>query len=181
MNVCVICYGRTGGTSFGNWLSKELNMEYIHEPFNTNHNHLYIYKNIDYNKNKFVIKLQPEQLELIPNSKKKIGLIRENVIDCAISFLHAMENDKWHRGYSITEHWIESRIEKLNLLKEGIEKQNNIIKNMDLDILVTYEGVYENQTDIDRLQKFFMVNEFNYTSQYLNPKIRYRNKKNVII
>ena len=34
MNICIIAYGRVGGTCFGEWLSREIDRKYIHEPFN---------------------------------------------------------------------------------------------------------------------------------------------------
>ena len=179
MNVCVVCRSRVGGTSFGNWLSKELKLDYIHEPFNKNHKELY--KHIDYSENKFVIKLEPYQLDLIKTDKKIIGLIRENTFDCAISLVHSLQSDKWHREYTITQRWIDDNIEEIKEMEIKIKNENNSIKEMYTDILVTYEGIYVTHTDIPKLQQFFNVKNFSYISQYLNPKMRYRNRTKIII
>ena len=119
MNVCVVCHSRVGGTSFGNWLSKELGLDYIHEPFNVNHTK--VYKDIDYSENKFVIKLEPERLELIKTDKIIVGLIRENTLDCAISLVHALHSDKWHREYTITQCWIDDNIEEIKEMEIKIK------------------------------------------------------------
>ena len=179
MNICVVCYSRVGGTSFGKWLSLELNYTYIHEPFNQNHKELY--KNIDYSQNKFVIKLEPEQLNLIKTDKKTIGLIRENTMDCAISLLHSLESNKWHREYNINQHWIDYNKKRLEEIELQIKNQNTNIKKMNTDILVTYEGIYDNRIDIPILERFFNIKNFSYISEYLNPKMRYRNRNKIII
>jgi hypothetical protein len=179
MNVCVVCHSRVGGTSFGNWLSKELGLDYIHEPFNKNHEKSY--EHIDYSENKFVIKLEPERLELIKTDKIIVGLIRENTLDCAISLVHALHSDKWHREYTITQCWIDDNIEEIKEMEIKIKNENNSIKEMYTDILVTYEGIYDTHTDIPKLQQFFNVKSFSYISQYLNPKMRYRNRLKIII
>lgn len=179
MNVCIVCYSRVGGTSFGKWLSLELDKQYIHEPFNKNHKELY--EHIDYSENKYVLKLEPHQLDLIKTDKKIIGLIRENTFDCAISLLHSLQSDKWHREYTISQSWIDSNIEQIKEIEINIKKENNNIKEMYTDILVTYESIYGNRSDISKLEKFFNVKNFLYVSQYLNPKMRYRNRPKIII
>lgn len=179
MNVCIVCYSRVGGTSFGKWLSLELNYTYIQEPFNQNHNELY--KNTDYSENKFVIKLEPEQVELIKTDKKTIGLIRENTMDCAISLLHCLESGKWHREYSVNQNWIDYNKKRLEEIELQIKNQNTNIKKMNTDILVTYEGIYNTRSDILKLKEFFNIKNFSYISTYLNPKIRYRNGNKIII
>ena len=179
MNICVVCHSRVGSTSFGNWLSKELKLDYIHEPFNPNHKE--IYNNINFEENRFVINLEPSHLELIKTDKKIIGLIRENTLDCAISLIHAIHSDKWHREYTITQCWIDDNIEEIKKMEIKIKKQNNNIKEMYTDILVTYEGIYDTHTDIPKLQEFFNLKSFSYISEYLNPKMRYRNGTKIII
>lgn len=179
MNICLICYSRVGGTSFGNWLSLELDKKYIHEPFNENHNE--IYKDIDFNENRFVIKIEPHQVERIPNKKIIIGLIRENTFDCAISLFKATKTNRWHKEYQVNQNWIDSNINEIKKLESIIESQNNKIKNMKKDILITYEGIYITQNDINKIQDFFKIDSLKYVSNYLNPKLRYRNGKKVII
>lgn len=171
MNIYIVSYGRTGGTTFGNWLSKELNKRYIHEPYNPNH--LNLYKNLDLSNNNFIIKLEPEQLENVKGDKIIIGLIRENIEECAISHLNAIQTKKYHNPYEISADWIVSNKKEIDELIERITHQNNVIKKMNYDILLTYEGIYETKNDIEAICKFLNIK----TTKYLNmmdTKHRYR-------
>jgi len=109
MNICIIAYSRVGGTCFGEWLSKEINRKYIQEPF---HGHS-VNKKIDFKEGNFVIKLEPEQIDMMPNDNIKISIIRENTYECAISNLHSIKTNKWHSFYTIDEKWINEHKEEL--------------------------------------------------------------------
>lgn len=100
MNICIIAYSRVGGTCFGEWLSKEINRKYIQEPFNSHS----VNKKIDFKEGNFVIKLEPEQIDMIPNDNIKISIIRENTYECAISNLHSIKTNKWHSFYTKDDH-----------------------------------------------------------------------------
>ena len=178
MNICVLSYGRTGGTTFCNWLSKELNKKYIHEPFNPNH--LKAFKNINLSKyDDFIIKLEPEQLEYIKGEKITIGIIRENIEDCAISHLQAVETNRWHSPYVVTNDWIELNKNKLDTISERILTQNNNIKNMKYDIVLTYEGLFINKLDISKICEFLNIKNPKYIN-YINESNKYRKNLNYI-
>jgi hypothetical protein len=175
MNICVLSYGRTGGTAFCNWLSKELKKTYIHEPFNPNH--LERYQNINLSDNDFIIKLEPEQIEGIKGKKIIIGLIRENIEDCAISHLYASETNIWHLPYVVTNDWITSNRSKLDIVSERLLKQNDNIRNMKCDILLTYEGLFLNKLDVPKICKFLNIKNPSYIN-YINESGKYRKALN---
>lgn len=182
MNIFILSYGRNGGTSLGRWLSLELDRVYIHEPFNGNSFH--IYKNIDYKKENYVIKLEPEQLHNIDGNKLVIGLIRENIKDCAISHLRASQSNIWNSYYTITNEWIDSNANNINKLCSRIENQNMHIKNMNCDILLTYENLYETKSDFYKICKFFNIKTPKY-QHLMDSKMKYRkfnktSNKNII-
>jgi hypothetical protein len=178
MNICILSYGRTGGTTFCRWLSKELDKKYIHEPFNKNHMREYedndLYNN-DYSidENNYVIKLQPEELYNIKGKKITIGLIRENTKDCAISHLNSIETNNWHRPYFITNDWINSNKNKINKLSEKILEENDRILNMKYDIVLTYEGLFINKLDIPKICEFLNIINPKYIN-YMNVMQKYR-------
>jgi hypothetical protein len=155
MNICILSYGRTGGTTFCNWISKELSKEYIHEPYHPYN--LEKYGNVDFSNSNFIIKMEPEHLENIKGEKITIGLIREDISNCAISHLHATETNNWHNPYSITENWIVFNKSKLEVISERISSENNKIRKMNYDITLTYEGLFENKTDIPKICNFLNI------------------------
>ena len=177
INICVLSYGRTGGTTFCNWLSKELNKKYIHEPFNQNHSKNY--ENINLSNNNFIIKLEPERLESIKGDKITIGLIRENIEDCAISHLHASETNSWHSPYVLTDNWIIFNKDKIDIISERILEQNNKIQNMDYDIILTYEGLFEKKIDIPKICKFLNIENPKYID-IMDESKKYRKNLNYI-
>ena len=71
----------------------------------------------------FVIKLEPEQIDMIPNDNIKISIIRENTYECAISNLHSIKTNKWHSFYTIDEKWINEHKEELYKLEKRIKIQ----------------------------------------------------------
>lgn len=178
MNICILSYSRVGGTSLGNWLSKEFDIKYIHEPFNENHKH--IYKNINLLKNKYVIKLAPEDLNKISGDKITIGLIRENVYDCAISNLKALQSNRWHSPYIVDDFWLEKNKIELEEISKNVFNQNIKIKNLQLDIVVSYEGLYETGEDIKKIQNLLNIKALKYP-ELMNKSLKYRNGKERII
>jgi hypothetical protein len=172
MNICIIAYSRVGGTCFGEWLSREINRKYIHEPFN-NHS---VNKKIDFKEGNFVIKLEPEQIHMIPDNTIKISIIRENIYECAISNLHSIKTNKWHSIYTIDENWIDEHREELYKLEKNIKNQNDKIKNMNVDISITYEGIYNTKIDLEKIKNYFNISNTKY-EYMLNVNNRYRNEK----
>lgn len=178
MNICILSYSRYGGTTFANWLSKEFNIKYIHEPFNKNHNS--IYKNVDFLTDEYVIKLEPEDLNKIPGDKIVIGLIRENVYDCAISNLKALQTNRWHSPYVVDESWLQKNKIQLEELSKNIIIQNFKIKQLKLNSIVSYEGLYETGEDIKKIQNLLNI-KIPKHSELMDKSLKYRNGKEKII
>jgi hypothetical protein len=171
MNICILSYGRTGGTTLGNWLSKELNKKYIHEPYNPNH--FKLYENMNFYDKNFIIKLEPEHIQNVDGNKITIGLIRENEKNCAISHLNMNETKNYNKPYYVSDEWISLNQNKINQLIEKIQYQNNHIKKMNYDILLTYEGLYENKNDIIKICKFLNIQNTKYLGM-MDSKNKYR-------
>jgi hypothetical protein len=178
MNICILSYGRTGGTRFCEWINKELNRIYIHEPFNKTHNS--IYKNINFLTDEYVIKLEPEDLDKIPGDKITIGLIRENVYDCAISHFKAIQTNRWHCPYKVDDDWLKKNKLKLEQLSKKITIQNFKMKQLKLNSIVSYEGLYETGEDIKKIQNLLNIKIPKHT-YLMNKSFRYRNGKERII
>jgi hypothetical protein len=178
MNICILSYSRYGGTTFGNWLSKEFNVRYIHEPFNKNHNS--IYKNVNLLTNKYVVKLEPEDLNKIPGDKITIGLIRENTYECAISNLKALQTNRWHSPYNVDDNWLKKNEIQLKELSKNIAIQNFKMKELKLNILVSYEGLYETREDIKKIQNLLNIKTPKYL-ELMDNSLKYRNGKERII
>jgi hypothetical protein len=178
MNICILSYSRCGGTTFANWLSKEFNVKYIHEPFNKNHN--WIYKNINFLKDEYVVKLEPEDLDKIPGDKITIGLIRENTYDCAISNLKASQMNRWHSPYKVGDSWLKENEIELEKLSKKIAIQNFKIKQLKLNIIISYEGLYETGEDIKKIQNLLNIKVPKYL-ELMDKSLKYRNGKERII
>jgi hypothetical protein len=178
MNICVLSYGRTGGTTFCKWISYELDRKYIHEPFNKNHNS--IYKNINFLTDEYVIKLEPEDLDKIPGDKIIIGMTRENVYDCAISHLKALQTNKWHSPYKVDDDWLKENKVELQELSKRITIQNFKIKQLKLNSIVSYEGLYETGEDIKKIENLLNIKTPKYPKQ-MDNSFKYRNGKKRII
>jgi hypothetical protein len=178
MNICILSYSRCGGTTFANWLAKEINIKYIHEPFNKKHNS--IYKNINFLVDEYVIKLEPDHLDKIPGDKITIGLIRENVYDCAISNLKALQTNRWHSAYKVDNNWLKKNEIELKELSKNITIQNFKIKQLKLNSIVSYEGLYETGEDIKKIQNLLNIKILKYP-ELMDNSLKYRNGKERII
>lgn len=111
MRVVIISGYRVGGTQFSKWLSRELDLNYIHEPFN-----------LRWRKEKenilgenILIKTDPFEWNEIKdlNFDYKIGLVRINTKDCAISVTRSEERNEWHIEYSINDKWLKNNNEHI--------------------------------------------------------------------
>lgn len=179
MNVCIVGYSRVGGTTLGHWLSRELDMIYVHEPFNPR---VPAYKDdTDFSANHFLIKVHTDELDLVEGEKIKIGLIRENTFDCAISILSANQTNRWHLPYIVDEGWINSNREELETLSLNLQNTNLRMREMKWDLFLTYEGIYERGEDLQKIKEFFAIEEFQWKDLYINQNLRYRNQIQKII
>lgn len=180
MRILLIAPPRSGATTFSNWLSKELNLKWINEPFNNNQ-----LNNIElifefHTKHNIIAKITGN--EYIHTQKDKwdliIGLTRSNVDECSISFTKALlENktkDEWHTQYVLTNKWILENSVEIEKNKKEINTQiENIINNLDIDIQLTYEDVYYDKIKINKLYDLLKLKTLNY-SYMLNNDKKYR-------
>ncbi len=183
MNVLIVAGSRVGGTKIGEWLSYELGIEYIHEPFAHWRSEL----GIDYNRRKLIKELNNVIVKVFPGKEfetlteeigikwdKIIGIVRENEEECVQSILMAEDTNVWHSEYSITNEWLESNKERIEENKERVREWNKRIReNPIIGHQITYEGIYNTKTDMESLKEYLGVREWRFDSM-LNPKWRYR-------
>jgi len=189
MRILVNASPRTGATTFINWLSKELDLKVINEPFNPNHTNIKELQNSFYTNKHIIAKITGG--ECFNTSKKEwdfiIGLTRESLDECAESYTKAMLENKskeeWHTPYIIDETWINKHKPEIDLYKAYILEQNNyIFSNKEIDFYITYEEIYFGNTKIKELE-LLLNTKFKYT-KYLDLSKKYRkitNKKSYLI
>lgn len=180
MRILLIAPPRSGATTFSRWLSKELNLKWINEPFNNNQ-----LNNIElifefHTKNNIIAKITGN--EYIHTQKDKwdliIGLTRSNVDESAISFTKALLENKtkeeWHTQYVLTDKWILENSVEIEKNKKLINKQiENIINNLDIDIQLTYKDVYYDKIKITELYDLLKLKTLNYSYMLDNDR-KYR-------
>ena len=54
---------------------------------------------------------------------------------------------------------------------------NNFVKEIDNSLQITYEGIYQNKNDIEKVKKYIGINDLKYVDM-LDNKNRYRNNNN---
>jgi len=184
MRILIIAQPRTGSTVFSKWLSKELGYYWLSEPFNS---HIKIEIDKVFREKNVVCKLvyqenrgewfydkrikNTEELLLL-NWDYVFTLTRQDVYDQSISKVWGDLNHKWHSNYEITEDWInlnKKYIEKCYEELESEKKQINLIKSSQ----ITYEGLFENKSDLFKICEIFNINELKYHNDISNKK-RYR-------
>jgi hypothetical protein len=187
MRIAIISHHRTGSTMFSRWLSFELGYSLILEPYNIddwNKNREYNMQNALKKENVIVKYLynqfnnQTEIDEVLNNFDKIILLIRKNEKESAISAVYAAESKKFHNTYFIDDSWIDNHIDlieneiiNLNILKDKI-------KNIPTGLLVTYENIFEEKTDVDKIKNYIGLNMFKHNYIHLiDTNLRYRNNK----
>lgn len=171
---------RCGSTQLSKWLSTELNYKWYNEP----HNDVVETEQPQLGENNIVVKEIWHHIHQLPNFKKYIssfdkviGLIRENIRECAISIQHFryVSHDKKHSPYYINDEWIINNDSEIQRLYSEIIERNEEIRN-NTPFLVTYEGIYESGNDKQKLIDYLAIkNITNFT--LLNNDFRLRNKK----
>lgn len=175
MRILIIAIGRTGGHQFSTWLSKELNHTLIHEPNlsgqSTEGNEIVV---------KYLV-CDTNDIDNIDfsNWDKIIGLVRTDVRECAISmcWVHTNNVQNWHIPYEITNKWISENEIKIKKLEDDINskiKAVNTIKQIQLR--VTYEGIYNTKEDIQKVKDYIGIKETRY-EHLLNSEYRLRTLK----
>lgn len=172
MRIGIIAMARSGGRNLGEWISYELGIEFIHEPLpngsNTNGKNIVV---------KWLIN-DWERLDTKPEMDKWIGLVRMDSRDCAISHLKAQQSGDWHKPYTLTNEWISEREEDIKALMESNTEWNTKVSTQikELELIVSYEGIYDSGKDIKRLMDYIGIQTAPY-SHMLDKSNRLRNPK----
>jgi hypothetical protein len=183
MRILIISPSRTGGNIFSKWLSFELSYKWVHEPFNINNNLL---DKISYfmELDNVVMKLNPfewrnhyDDKTLYSSFDKIIGLTRNDTLDSAISYTKAIETKNFTKRYNLDEKWIKDNEEEINNNLNYLSNLNNFVKEIDNLLQITYEGIYQNKNDIEKVKKYIGINDLKYVDM-LDNKNRYRNNNN---
>lgn len=174
MRILIIAVARSGGHQLNEWLALELGYKMIHEPIKTN-------QSID--GNNIVVKYITTDIKDktkfdFKNWDKIIGLIRNDTIECAQSFVYAEQTNKWHVGYEITNEWIEDNKESIIEVESLIKNEINIIKELNaIQLQVTYEGIYHTKEDIQRIKDYIGITNAKYEHLLdITNRLRNRNK-----
>jgi hypothetical protein len=188
MRIAIISHYRSGSTMFSRWLSLELGYYLIIEPYNTDKSWN---KNREYNIEQslqlenVVVKYlynqfnTPMEIESVLNSFDKIILlIRQNDKESAISAVYADENKKFHNTYFIDDMWIDNHIGLIENEIINLTMLKDKIKNISNGLLVTYENIFEEKIDIDKIKNYIGLDMFKHNHMHvLDKKYRYKNNK----
>ena len=166
---------RSGGYQLNEWLALELGYKMIHEP---------IHNNQSIEGNNIVVKCVVNEIKNIMdidllNWDKIIGLTRTDIRECAISRTKAGQtNDvrKWHYPYEVSSEWIiqnEAEIKKNERwASSGIDYINKL---NEIQLRVTYEGIYNTKEDIQRIKDYIGITNTKY-EHLLDNTNRLRNR-----
>ncbi len=177
MRILVLSHTRCGSTTLCKWLSKELNIDldetpYDFETFNS------VFQKVNIIRKIVVEEYNPPN-KVIEKFDKVICLSRENNIDSAISFINANNKGIWHDTYEITNEWIH---ENENEILEQIHKYDQMklrIKEYKV-FQTTYEGIYINKHDINKILNYIDINSPSYLDM-LDYNKKYRKDNNIFI
>ena len=178
MRVLILTHPRSGGMSLLQYIKYELEYTEYHEPFFGNVNgltdeqintELFVNDNIIVKDFPFRIKKRGYDLmDVISKFDKVIIHHRGSHRDVAISLTYFQENDgnNIHKTYKVTDEWIkdnEDKIEQMMVDTKQIFYEIQSIKNEDC-IRTTYDGIYNDKSDIPRLLKYLNI----YNPRYLD-------------
>jgi len=186
MRVLVLTHPRSGGLNFILWLSKELKLKTYHEPFHPEHLlHFEISKVLTLDN--IIVKDFINNIEdncpiglndFISTFDKVIVLTRKNTYETAISsvFMYTDErNGEWvHSKYTIDDNWIEKYQWHIKSKQKEICIQIESLQRVPNSLQVTYEEIYENTDDIEKICKYVGL-EYMMYSDMLSSKYKLRN------
>lgn len=162
MRVLILTHPRSGGRSLLTWICNELKFKFYHEPTLDQYEEILVNKNI-------AVKDFPHRIieagydinEFVSTFDKVICHSRGNPRDIAISLVYAIEESnknpeyRHHELYKIDDEWINERESEIQRMTEYSNKLLEDIKNVNVDSLVTtYEGVFYNKTDIEKITNY---------------------------
>lgn len=185
MRVLIIAQPRTGSTIFSKWLSKELSLLWLDEPFNRQTS---IAIDQFFNSDNIVAKVIFEEKKgewfydkrikknddvLSLNWDYIFVLTRLNIKDQAISKIWANQNQCWSETkYKIDEEWINKRDRIIQKQIIKFEEDKKIIDCINAYKL-TYEEIYESKSIINDIKNIFNIDSFEHLDD-LSKENRYR-------
>jgi hypothetical protein len=99
--------------------------------------------------------------DVISKFDKVIIHHRGNYRDVAISLTYFQENDgnKIHLPYKVTDEWIKDNEDKIQQIMKDTEEMYNDIQNINYDncLRTSYDGIYNDKSDIPRLLSFLNI------------------------
>ena len=186
--------GRSGGYSLLNWIGSEKKYQTIHEPTKDDTKMLSIHKTklLRKNKSDIVVKYHISEIENELDTfdwdswDKVIGLIRNDTMECAISQYWASSANVWHDPYTLTDEWVIENEENFKKEESWIQRNKELICSIpQIKLLVSYENIYQNNIDIEKLTEYLEIEKINSYARLHNIN-RLRNtidikiKKNLI-
>jgi hypothetical protein len=175
--------GRSGGHSLLTWIGNEKKYETIHEPTMDDNKMLSIYKTklLKKNKSDVVVKYLINEIENELDTfdwgswDKVIGLIRNDTMECAISQYWASSKNVWHARYTLTDDWLIENEKNIKKEEIWIRRNKELICSIpQIELLVSYENLYQNNTDIEKLTEYLEIEKIN---SYHRLDNRYRLRK----
>jgi hypothetical protein len=179
MRVLILTHPRSGGMSLLQYIKYELGYTEYHEPFFGNGNgltdeqintELFVNDNIIVKDFPFRIKERGYNLiDVISKFDKVIIHHRDSHRDVAISLTYSELNERdneMHIPYKVDDEWIKDNehiIEKRIIETKEMYNSLEVIKN-DKYLITTYDGIYNDKTDIPKLLKYLNI----YNSRYLD-------------
>ena len=113
------------------------------------------------------------------NWDKIIGLIREDVRECAISQTVAIQKDQWRVGYEVTDEWIKENEETIQYYEGWVkDKIQSINQIKEIELMITYEGIYYTKEDIQKIKDYIGISNTKY-EHLLDNSNRLRNRSNL--
>lgn len=179
--------GRSGGYSLLHWIGSQKKYQIIHEPTMDNGDVLSIYKMrlLSKNKNNTVVKYLISEIENEldtfnwSNWDRVIGLIRNDTRECAISHCWALSSNIWRECYEIPNEWLIESEEQIKEEEYRLQKNKEIISNIpQIELLLSYENIYQSNTDIDKLAEYLDIQKINSYS-LLDNRNRLRNVNDI--
>jgi hypothetical protein len=159
MRILIIAIGRSGGTILNQWLALELRYKILNEP---------IWNKLSIEENDIVVKYNIGEIEKtsdvnLSNWDKIIGLIREDSYDTAISQYRGDQKNEWNCVYDVSDKWIKENHLNIKKTEEQIIKKIELIKQIkEIELLVTYEGIYNTKEDVKRIKDYVGISNTKY-------------------
>ena len=172
MRILIIALKRSGGHQLNEWLALELGYKMIHEPIRTNQS---------VEGDNIVVKYLVNEIENkmdidFTNWNKIIGLTRMDVRECAISQTRAVQTNEWRVGYEVSGEWINQNETDIKHFEEWVNKRNDYLNKIkEIQLKVTYEGIYNTKEDIQRIKDYIGITNTKY-EHLLDSTNRLRNR-----